>query len=209
MAISKIVIDGSNSVSARQLKDLFRQIDEELISGPMLQDFLEKRNPFRKIWKVWKTIEIGKYQGYWDIRPSLESKGYTVDSSSATCIIDCLYLSAKKSEKVNLALVSMEDLGFSEDDYAGMIPLADVLKRALKLGLTYCLPEDTPALREQYANQPLMDYIRMGMIPVVDPHDSPTIKGKCIFVLNGKNIHCDSADFGVSMTHKFVFRICK
>jgi len=204
MANNKTVIDGSNNVSARQLKDFFRQIDEKLITGLILQDFLEKS---KRTWKVWKTIEIGKYQGRWEIRPTLEKQGFTVDSSSATRIIDSLYLSVKEVEKINLALVTMEDLGFSENDYDGLIPYANVLKRALKLGLNYCLPEDAPALREQYTNQPLLDYIKIGMIPVADPH--PMSVNACIFVVNGKNIHCDAADMGVSMDAKFVFRICK
>lgn len=43
---NKTVIEGSNRVSASQLKDFFRQIDENLITGTIVQAILEKRNPF-------------------------------------------------------------------------------------------------------------------------------------------------------------------
>ncbi len=210
MAKNKTVIEGSSNVSAPQLKDFFRQIDEKLITGTMIQDILEKRNPFSRNWRTWKTIEIGRYTFSSEICSRLKDKGFTVDTAAASHILEHLYISTNNPEKINLALVDMEDLGFSEDDYTGLIPYADVLKRALKLGLTYCLPEDAPALREQYSDQPLMDYIRVGMIPVVCPNFH---MGKSIFVLNGKNIHCAGAglsDTGVAFgSTKFVFRIAK
>ena len=42
---AKTVIEGS-TVSASQLKDFFRQIDEGSLTGPHLQAFIEHRNPF-------------------------------------------------------------------------------------------------------------------------------------------------------------------
>ena len=42
----KNVIEGSNKVSASQLKDFFRQIDEGGINGDQIQAILERRNPF-------------------------------------------------------------------------------------------------------------------------------------------------------------------
>lgn len=43
---TKNVIGGSNKVSASQLKDFFRQIDEGGITGDHIQAILERKNPF-------------------------------------------------------------------------------------------------------------------------------------------------------------------
>lgn len=42
----KTVIEGSNNVRASQLKEFFRQIDEQIITGSILQSLLENKNPF-------------------------------------------------------------------------------------------------------------------------------------------------------------------
>lgn len=46
MATSKVVVEGSSRVTAAQLKDLFRQIEDGSIDGKGLQAFLEHRTPF-------------------------------------------------------------------------------------------------------------------------------------------------------------------
>ncbi len=51
MAI-KNVIEGSNKVSAAQLKDFFRQIEERGITGDHIQAILERRNPFNEDLKI-------------------------------------------------------------------------------------------------------------------------------------------------------------
>lgn len=43
---TKNVIEGSDKVSASQLKDFFRQIDDGSINGNHIQALLERRNPF-------------------------------------------------------------------------------------------------------------------------------------------------------------------
>lgn len=48
MAAQKVVVDGS-TVSARQMKDFWRQVDDGSITGETLQAFLEHRNPFEKV----------------------------------------------------------------------------------------------------------------------------------------------------------------
>jgi hypothetical protein len=45
---TKNVIEGSNKVSASQLKDFFRQIDEGGITGDHIQALLERKNPFEE-----------------------------------------------------------------------------------------------------------------------------------------------------------------
>lgn len=45
---SKTVIEESNNVKASQLKEFFRQVDEKIITGSILQSFIENRNPFPK-----------------------------------------------------------------------------------------------------------------------------------------------------------------
>ena len=48
MAAQKVVVDGS-TVSARQMKDFWRQVDDGSITGEILQAVLEHRNPFEKV----------------------------------------------------------------------------------------------------------------------------------------------------------------
>jgi len=49
---TKNVIEGSNKVSASQIKDLFRQIEEGGITGDHIQAILERRNPFGNNQKI-------------------------------------------------------------------------------------------------------------------------------------------------------------
>lgn len=48
MGTQKVLVEGS-TVSASQLKDLFRQIDDESINGVVLQKFLDHENPFEVV----------------------------------------------------------------------------------------------------------------------------------------------------------------
>ena len=56
MAI-KTVIEGTDSVKASQLKEFFRQVDEKIITGTILQKVLENKNPFQD-----EMFRFGKYE---------------------------------------------------------------------------------------------------------------------------------------------------
>ena len=66
-------------------------------------------------------------------------------------------------EDVEFVRVSVRELGFKDGAYR-----RDIYKAALEQGLELCLPEDGPALRLAYKNQPVVEWVLMGMEPITD-----------------------------------------
>jgi hypothetical protein len=48
--------------------------------------------------------------------------------------------------------------------------MSEVFDGAAKLGLDKCSPEDGPQLRHQYLDQPMGEYLHIGMDPITDSH---------------------------------------
>lgn len=75
MAAQKVVVDGSN-ISARQMKDFWRQVSDGSITGEMFQAFLEHRNSFEQSTTVFTVTSDGRTGP--DFIQSLPKKDYRV-----------------------------------------------------------------------------------------------------------------------------------
>lgn len=76
-----------------------------------------------------------------------------------------------RPETVNLVRLSVRDLDTGND-----YPTAtEVFKRAEELGLTLCPPETGPAYRLKYQDQPLGDWLYVGMEPITDSEGNPSV----------------------------------
>ena len=89
MAVTKTVVAGS-TVSASQLKDLFRQIDDGSINGQIMQAILEHRNPFalerNEHGHVVLTFTGLDLMGVAEIG-RLEAGGYRVSNYAKSCML--------------------------------------------------------------------------------------------------------------------------
>jgi hypothetical protein len=59
--MAKKVIEGSDKVSASQLKDFFRQIEEGGITGNHIQAILERRNPFAETLEAKQNSSVRQF----------------------------------------------------------------------------------------------------------------------------------------------------
>lgn len=157
-----------SSVSANQLKDLFRQIADGSLKGNHLQAFLEHRDPFSllpaKVWKTWKTIKLGTgLKSADDFRKAVKKAGMKI-GDWANDILDKPALTAMTSEtEVELVVASVVDLGFKDG-----ATRKDIYVRAQELGLDLCPPEVGPQLRLQYTDQPNGEWLVIAMEPIAD-----------------------------------------
>jgi hypothetical protein len=81
---------------------------------------------------------------------------------------------------VELVLLSAADLGFKSQS-----SLADVYKRARKVGLELCPAEVGPQLRLDYRNQPRGEALHIAMQPLATYSGEPTILALANFAPSG------------------------
>jgi len=73
----------------------------------------------------------------------------------------------KPREQMNLIRLTVADLGFPDG-----ATTEQILARAVALGLDLCPPEVGPYYRLQYTDQPMNEWVRIGMKPIPDRGDS-------------------------------------
>ncbi len=109
--------------------------------------------------KIWKTITLGT-------KPDLSGIKVT---SWAQELLDKTKYSTKK-ERVDLVLVGIGDLGFKD-----MATTKQIYTKAKKLGLELCPAEIGPHLRAVYKDQPLYEWIRIGMKQIAASGGHPSV----------------------------------
>lgn len=124
----------------------------------------------RSVGQVWKTIKLGtnlKTSG--DFYAALKQRRVRVSKRGNTIFRRKRAFTVSTEEiSVDLASVSVEDLGFQE-----WAPYRDVIAKAMSLGLWLCPAEVGPQLRLQYTDQLRYNYI-VGMEPIITS-DGPIV----------------------------------
>lgn len=128
---------------------------KRLLTGEMV--FKEKERQF----KIWRTITLGLHI----------SKEYCKVLNEAYNTLPFRYLSwnlrkiliSQEAMEVDLVIVTGREMGF---EGTVMVSRAAIYSRALELGLQKCPGEVGPALREQYPDQPLGEWVYIGMEPI-------------------------------------------
>jgi hypothetical protein len=120
--------------------------------------------------KNWKTIELGTgIKDPSEFRAAINAFGHIDDWANR--ILDSPgFQVAKTAVAVDLVNVSVADLGFING-----ARLSAIYKKALDLGLELCPNETGPQLRLQYKDQPMDEWIRVAMEPIVDSDGSPGV----------------------------------
>ena len=80
------------------------------------------------------------------------------------------FFTLKDPEEIKLVRLSVADLGF-----LGGVAVKEIFARAEALGLELCPPEVGPKYRLQYKNQPMNEWIRIGMKPIAASVGSPNV----------------------------------
>ena len=144
------------------------EISEEMrcwwISNPLeLQAFLAglSKKPSLKL-DIFKTIRLGTgLKTADDFRKSLEGNGNRISNWANDILGKPEFFVTDKEMEVDLVVVSVAELGFRKGARRDQI-----YDRAKELGLQLCPPDVGPQLRLQYADQPMNEWLLIGMEPI-------------------------------------------
>ena len=151
---------------------------------------------------VWKTITVGTFANSFALRNALDAAGCGIgDLAGEILARPAFTLSATKTD-VELFAVSAAELGFQTDTAS----LADIYARAQQLGFGLAAAEVAPQLRLQYFDQPIGEFLIIGMEPIKTWMGEPVIltvaNGGAGLILIGQD---GSADAQISVVSRFLF----
>jgi hypothetical protein len=151
---------------------------------------------------VWKTITVGTFANSFALRNALDAAGCGNGNSAGEILARPAFtLSATKTD-VELFAVSPAELGFQTDTAS----LADIYARAQQLGFRLAAAEVAPQLRLQYFDQPIGEFLIIGMEPIKTWNGEPVIltvaNGGAGLILIGQD---GSADAEIPVASRFLF----
>lgn len=143
----------------------------------------------RPKFNIWKTIRLGVYRDAGAYREALKKKGIYI-STWADDTLGKIEIAAGEVE-FDIVKIFSAQLGFTTAARRDAI-----CRRAFSMGLEHCIPEVAPRLREEYTDQPVGEWINVGMDPipgsdgysevfVVERHDDELLWLNSFWVLSG------------------------
>ncbi len=126
---------------------------------------------------VWKTIKLGATTTKMALWDALETAHCGVGTQAEEMLVRPEFKISKTKLSVDLVYLSVDELGIKTQ-----ASLADIYSRAEKRGLVLAAAEVGPQLRLHYFEQPLSEFLNIGMEPITPYYDG----GPSIFtVANG------------------------
>ena len=119
--------------------------------------------------KVWKTITFGRFANTFALRNALDAAGCGI-GDLAEQILARPAFAMNPAEDVDLVVVSAAELGTPTET-----SLVDVYARAQERGLALAPAEVGPQLRLQYPDQPIGEFLHVGMNPINTWSGEPVI----------------------------------
>ncbi|MDF0498694.1 hypothetical protein P0R27_35985 [Bradyrhizobium yuanmingense] len=120
---------------------------------------------------TWKTITIGTFANSLALGNELASKGCNVGGQAAEILARPTFTVSSQKTNVELLDLSPAQLGFTSDT----VTLGNVYARAQRLGLELAAAEVGPQLRLQYFDQPVGEFLIIGMDPIKTWSGQPII----------------------------------
>jgi uncharacterized protein YjiS (DUF1127 family) len=111
---------------------------------------------------VWKTILIGTFADTFALRNAMSAMGCGVGNSATEILARPAFTLIRKKAEVALVAVSVAELGFQGETTS----LRAIYVRAQELGFALAPSEIAPQLRLQYLDQPVGEFLIIGMEPV-------------------------------------------
>jgi hypothetical protein len=154
---NQTVIGGSESITARQMKEFWRQVDDKIINRKLFQDFLDRAD--RKPPEVWRTISIEE-RSIGSLLAELQEKGLITENAKSLLLkLESVKMPALFTN-FNLALVSARNFGINNRYWS----YEDFLKRIQNDKRYFLLPPRTAAhLRLDYTEEPIMEFLLFAM----------------------------------------------
>ena len=151
---------------------------------------------------VWRTITIGTFANVFALSTALDAVGCGIGNSAGEILARPTFTLRGAKTNVELFTVSAAELGFKTDTAS----LADIFARAKQLGFGLAAAEVGPQLRLQYFDQPIGEFLIIGMEPIRTWTGAPVIlnvaNGGAGLILIGQD---GSADAQISVASRFVF----
>jgi hypothetical protein len=151
---------------------------------------------------VWKTIGVGTFADSFSLINALDAVGCGIGNLAGEILARPIFSFSATRTNVELFAVSAAELGFQTDT----APLAKVYARAQQLGFGLAAAEVGPQLRLQYFDQPIGEFLIIGMEPIKTwkgDHVILTVaNGGAGLILIGQD---GSADSQISVASRFLF----
>jgi hypothetical protein len=151
---------------------------------------------------VWKTIAIGTTTSTFGLRNALDAASCGVGDLAEQVLARPAFTVSRTRLDVDLVSVSAAELGFR----GRTAPLADIYAQAQKLGFELASAEIGPQLRLQYFDQPIGEFLHIGMEPMRTWTGEPVIlvvaNGGAGLILVGQDGEAEAA---IPVTSRFVF----
>src|SRR5262245_16628098 len=148
--------------------------------------------------RVWKTIALGEFANSFTLRNALA----TADCGIGDLADRPAFTLAPTKIDVDLVVVSAAELGFGSESAS----IKDIYSRAEQFGLGLAPAEVGPALRFHYFDQPIGEFLHVGMKPITTWKGEPGVfvvaNGGARLNLIGQN---GSADTQMPASSAFVF----
>jgi hypothetical protein len=129
-----------------------------------LNQFLRGELPVASLvreFATWKTIKIGTEKSVKDLSKALTDGGFRIGDYAAQIFKKTAI--AETETEIELVLVTVAELGFTKATRRDAI-----YNRVKELGLDLVPAEVGPQLRLAYTDQPLNEWMVMGMEPIAD-----------------------------------------
>ncbi len=152
---------------------------------------------------AWLTAQLGLRKDAAAYIEAIEASGAKVGDWAQDIMSKPAFVISPEAREVKFARVTLRQLGLKKQS-----TLTQIIARAKERGLSKCLPEDGPLIRESYCDQPNGEYLWVAMDPIVDSNGDPNVF----------SIYCDDGErwlhtYYVSPGHafdldsEFVFRM--
>jgi hypothetical protein len=116
------------------------------------------------------TLKIGG-KDFNQLQKELSENGINVSQYAEFMTRSHDFTTASTPQDQHLVRLKVSDLGFGNN-----YPTTDqIYKRAKELGLELCPAEVGPQYRLQYKNQPMNEWLYVGMEPIADPYGNPNV----------------------------------
>lgn len=151
---------------------------------------------------VWRTITIGTFANVFALSTALDAVGCGIGNSAGEILARPTFTLRGAKTNVELFTVSAAELGFKTDTAS----LADIFARAKQLGFGLAAAEVGPQLRLQYFDQPIGEFLIIGMEPIKTWSGEPMVlnvaNGGAGLILIGQD---GKAASEIHVTSRFVF----
>ena len=151
---------------------------------------------------VWKTIAIGTFADSFALTNALDAKGCAIGNLAAEAVARPAFSVSSSKREVDLVVVSAAELGFENDTAS----LADIRARAQQLGFGHAPAEVALQLRLQYVDQPVGEFLVMGMEPITTWKGQPIVltiaNGGAGLIVIGQD---GSADAAIPVASRLLF----